>query len=60
MSVALPNTASPVEKVIPEFPSDFEKKSTLEDFQFIKVIGTGTFFDMKIAKVQLKKLECLY
>ena len=43
VSITLPSA-----EVIPEFHSSSEKKSTLEDYQLIKVLGKGGF-----AKVHL-------
>lgn len=53
-SITLPSVPAPVkpiDEVVTEFPGDTGRKSTLEDFQFIKVLGKGSF-----GKVWLKDI----
>lgn len=39
----VPAPVKPLEEVVREFPSDTGKKMTMDEFQFIKVLGKGSF-----------------
>ena len=52
-SITLPSVPAPIkpiDEVVTEFPDDTGRKSTLQDFQFIKVLGKGSFGKVYIAK----------
>ena len=56
-SITLPSVPAPIkpiDEVVTEFPSDTGKKSTLGDFQFIKVLGKGSFGKVQLLSVVYK------
>ena len=59
-SISLPSVPAPVklsEEVIDEFPSDTGNKATLEDFQFIKVLGKGSFGKVNVCIIRIVNMS---
>jgi len=56
----VPSVPAPVkpqhQEVVSEFPADTGTKLTLSDFQFVKVLGKGSFGKVKIVLVYIELL----